>query len=103
MSEWPKEHDWKSCMFRKRHRGFESLSLHQSFVTRMPGGPVFLTALAFLLDTTLFAKSESCPPKPWRRRTTLISKNARISKIMREFVRNGYLICQVRKEAARVI
>ena len=28
MSEWLKEHDWKSCMFRKGHRGFESLSLH---------------------------------------------------------------------------
>ena len=31
MSEWPKEHDWKSCMSRKGHRGFESLSLrHES-------------------------------------------------------------------------
>ncbi len=29
VSEWLKEHDWKSCMFRKGHRGFESLSLHQ--------------------------------------------------------------------------
>lgn len=28
VSEWLKEHDWKSCMFRKEHRGFESLSLH---------------------------------------------------------------------------
>ena len=30
MSEWSKEHDWKSCMSRKGHRGFESLSLRQS-------------------------------------------------------------------------
>ena len=30
MSEWLKEHDWKSCMFRKGHRGFESLSLHHT-------------------------------------------------------------------------
>src|SRR5438045_2993355 len=30
VSEWSKEHDWKSCMLRKGHRGFESLSLHQS-------------------------------------------------------------------------
>ncbi len=28
VSEWLKEHDWKSCMSRKGHRGFESLSLH---------------------------------------------------------------------------
>ena len=28
MAEWSKAHDWKSCMSRKRHRGFESLSLH---------------------------------------------------------------------------
>ena len=30
VSEWPKEHDWKSCMSRKGHRGFESLSLHHT-------------------------------------------------------------------------
>ena len=30
MSEWLKEHDWKSCMFRKGHRGFESLSLYHT-------------------------------------------------------------------------
>lgn len=29
VSEWSKEHDWKSCMSVTGHRGFESLSLHQ--------------------------------------------------------------------------
>jgi hypothetical protein len=29
VSEWLKEHDWKSCMLLTGHRGFESLSLHQ--------------------------------------------------------------------------
>ncbi len=28
MSEWPKEHDWKSCISLTGYRGFESLSLH---------------------------------------------------------------------------
>jgi hypothetical protein len=27
VSEWPKEHDWKSCILVKEYRGFESLSL----------------------------------------------------------------------------
>jgi hypothetical protein len=29
VSEWSKERDWKSRMFRKGHRGFESLPLRQ--------------------------------------------------------------------------
>ncbi len=32
LSEWPKEHDWKSCRLLKRSRGFESLALrHYNF------------------------------------------------------------------------
>jgi hypothetical protein len=38
VSEWSKEHDWKSCMFLTGHRGFESLSLHQSSSRHSPKG-----------------------------------------------------------------
>jgi len=37
-----KEHDWKSCMFRKGHRGFESLSLHHATRKATHGRPFFL-------------------------------------------------------------
>ncbi len=32
VSEWPKEHDWKSCFRRKTERGFKSRPLREDLV-----------------------------------------------------------------------
>ena len=69
MSEWPKEHDWKSCIPLTGYRGFESLSLHQFFPIR-----VYRLGKLGLVSHTNYGK----------------------------VVRNDYVLCQVRKEAARI-
>lgn len=56
MSEWSKEHDWKSCMSRKGHRGFESLSLQMFLCYKNRGCTVWIKSAFDLLKTLINKK-----------------------------------------------
>lgn len=52
MSEWSKEHDWKSCIPVKGYRGFESLSLHHTCLLPATYGVAIKKYIYFLIDSS---------------------------------------------------